>query len=191
MQPGNVLLIEVKENPIVNRLILEGNRRLKDDKLTEDLQVSERSVFTRAKVQADVQRIIDLYRQKGRFAASVTPKVTPLDQNRVDVIYEIDEGPKTGVAKINFVGNEAFTSGQLRDVVLTNESRWWKLFASHKNFDPDRVEYDRELLRQYYSKNGYADFQVVSSVAELTPDRKDFFITFTVDEGPKNIRSAR
>ncbi len=185
MQPGNILLIEVKENPIVNRLILEGNRRIKDDKLTEDLQVSERSVFTRAKVQADVQRIIDLYRQKGRFAATVTPKVTPLEQNRVDVIYEIDEGPKTGVAKINFVGNKAFTSGQLREVVLTNESRWYKMFASHKNFDPDRVEYDRELLRQHYAKNGYADFQVISSVAELTPDRKDFFITFTVDEGPR------
>lgn len=185
MQPGNVLLIEVKENPIVNRLILEGNRRLKDDKLTEDLQVSERTVFTRAKVQADVTRIIELYRQKGRFAATVTPKVTPLEQNRVDVIYEIDEGPKTGIAKINFVGNKAFTSGQLRDVVLTNESRWWKLFSSHKNFDPDRVEYDRELLRQHYAKNGYADFQVISAVAELTPDRKDFFITFTVDEGPK------
>jgi outer membrane protein insertion porin family len=185
MQPDNVLLIDIKENPIVNRLILEGNKRLKDDKITEEIKVAERTVFTRAKVQADVQRIIELYRRKGRFAASVTPKVTPLEQNRVDVIYEIDEGPKTGIAKINFTGNKAFTSGQLRDVVLTNESRWWKLFSSNKNFDPDRVEYDRELLRQFYARNGYADFQVISSVAELTPDRKDFFITFTVDEGPK------
>jgi outer membrane protein insertion porin family len=185
MQPDGVLLIEIRENPIVNRLLIEGNRKIKDDKLTEEIQITERTVFTRAKVQADVQRIIELYRRKGRFAAIVTPKVTPLEQNRVDVIYEIDEGPKTGVAKINFIGNREFTSGQLRDVVLTNESRWWKLFSSNKNYDPDRVEYDRELLRKFYAKNGYADFRVVSSVAELTPDRKNFFITFSIEEGPK------
>jgi outer membrane protein insertion porin family len=185
MQPDGVLLIDVKENPIVNRLILEGNRRLKADKILPEVQITERAVFTRAKVQADVQRIVELYRRKGRFAATVTPKVTPLDQNRVDVVYEVDEGPKTGVAKINFIGNKAFTSGQLRDAVLTNESRWWKLFSSNKNYDPDRVEYDRELLRQFYAKNGYADFRVISAVAELTPDRKDFFITFSVDEGPQ------
>lgn len=185
MQPDGVLLIDIKENPIVNRLITEGNRRIKDDKLTEELQIKERTVFTRAKVQSDVQRIIELYRRKGRFAATVTPKVTPLDQNRVDVIYEVDEGPVTGIAKINFIGNKAFTTGQLRDVVLTKESRWWKLFSSNKNYDPDRVEYDRELLRKYYAKNGYADFRVASSVAELTPDRKSFFITFNIEEGPK------
>lgn len=185
MQPGDVLLIDIKENPIVNRVILEGNKRVKDDKLTEEVQLAARNVFTRAKVQGDVQRIIEVYRRKGRFGATVTPKVTPLEQNRVDVIYEIDEGPKTGVAKINFIGNKIFTSGQLRDVVLTNESRWWKLFSSNANFDPDRMEYDRELLRQHYARHGYADFQVISAVAELTPDRKDFFITFTIDEGPK------
>lgn len=185
MQPGGVLLIAVKENPIVNRVILDGNKRVKEDKITKEIQLTARSVFTRAKVQADVQRIIEVYRRTGRFAATVTPKVTPLDQNRVDVIYEIDEGPKTGVAKINFIGNKVFTSGQLRDVVLTKESHWWKFFSSNTNFDPDRMEYDRELLRQFYARNGYADFQVVSAVAELTPDRKDFFITFTIEEGPQ------
>lgn len=186
MQPGDVLLIDVKENPIVNRVILDGNRRVKDDKLTEEVKLAPRGVFTRAKVQADVQRIIEVYRRSGRFAASVTPKVTPLEQNRVDVIYEIDEGPKTGVAKINFRGNKQFTSAQLREVVLTSESRWYKFFkSSNANFDPDRLEFDRDLLRKHYAANGYADFQVVSAVAELTPDRKDFFITFTVDEGEK------
>ncbi|PQA85387.1 outer membrane protein assembly factor BamA [Hyphococcus luteus] len=185
MQPNGTLLIEVDENPIVNRVILEGNRRLKDDKITEEIQLAARTVYTRAKVQSDVQKIIELYRAKGRFAATVTPKVTPLDQNRIDVIYEIDEGPKTGIAKVNFIGNEVFTDNELRGVILTKESRWWRFFTNYDNYDPDRLEYERQLLREFYGKHGYADFQVVSAVAELTPDRKDFFITFTVDEGPK------
>lgn len=185
MQPDNSLLISVQENPIVNRVILEGNRRVKKDKIEKEVQLTARSVFTRAKAQSDVQRIIEVYRRGGRFAATVTPKVTPLDQNRVDVIYEIDEGPKTGVAKVNFVGNKHFSSAELRGAILTKESRWWRFFSSNSNYDPDRLEYERDLLRQFYSKNGYADFQVLSAVAELTPDRKDFFITFTVEEGEK------
>ncbi len=185
MQPDDSLLIEVQENPIVNRVILEGNRRVKEDKISKEVQLTARSVFTRSKAQADVQRIIEVYRRGGRFAATVTPKVTPLEQNRVDVIYEIDEGPKTGVAKVNFVGNKNFSSGELRGAILTKESRWWRFFSSNNNYDPDRLEYERDLLRQFYAKNGYADFQVISAVAELTPDRKDFFITFTVDEGEK------
>ncbi len=185
MQPDDSLLITVIENPIVNRVILEGNRRVKEDKITKEVQLAARAVFTRAKAQADVQRIIEVYRRSGRFAATVTPKVTPLEQNRVDVIYEIDEGPKTGVAKINFAGNKNFSSAELRGAILTKESRWWRFFSSNANYDPDRLEYERDLLRQFYAKNGYADFQVLSAVAELTPDREDFFITFTVDEGEK------
>lgn len=185
MQPDNSLLISVQENPIVNRVILEGNRRVKEEKISKEVQLTARSVFTRAKAQADVQRVIEVYRRGGRFAATVTPKIVPLEQNRVDVIYEIDEGPKTGVAKINFVGNKQFSSNELRGAVLTKESRWWRFFSSNSNYDPDRLEYERDLLRQFYAKNGYADFQVLSAVAELTPDRKDFFITFTVDEGEK------
>lgn len=183
--PNNVLQIEVTENPIVNRVIFEGNRKLKDDKITEEIQLAPRTVYTRAKVQSDVQRIIELYRAKGRFAATVTPKVTPLEQNRIDVIYEVDEGPKTGVAKVNFIGNEIYTDNELRGAILTKESRWWRFFTNYDNYDPDRLEYERQLLREFYGQNGYADFSVVSAVAELTPDRKDFFITFTVDEGPQ------
>ena len=197
MQPDRSLLVTVKENPIVNRVLFEGNKRLKEDKFTEEIQLTARSVYTRAKVQADQQRMIELYRATGRFAANVTPKVVPLAQNRVDVIFEVDEGPKTGIAKVNFTGNEVFTSGELRKVILTSESRWWNFFGgSTSNYDPDRLEYERELLRQHYAKNGYADFQVTSLVAELTPDRKEFFVTFAVEEGPKyevgevKVRSA-
>ncbi len=185
MQDDGNLLIEVKENPIVNRVIFEGNRKIKEDKITEEIQLAPRTIYTRSKVQADAQRIVELYRAKGRFAASVTPKVTPLAQNRIDVIYEIDEGPKTGIAKVNFVGNHIYSDIELRGVILTKESRWWRFFTSNDNYDPDRLEYERELLRKHYGRNGYADFSVVSAVAELTPDRKDFFITFTVDEGPQ------
>lgn len=185
MQPNGTLLIELVENPIVNQVIFEGNKKVKEDKITEEIQLAPRAIYTRAKVQSDVQRIIELYRAKGRFAATVTPKVKTLEQNRIDVIFEVDEGPKTGVAKVNFIGNSVFTDNELRGVILTKESRWWRFFTSNDNYDPDRLEFERTLLSQHYGRNGYADFSVVSAVAELTPDRKDFFITFTVDEGPQ------
>lgn len=182
---NGVLLVNVLENPIVNRVLFEGNRNTKEDKFTEEIQLEPRAIYTRAKVQSDTQRIIEVYRRTGRFGATVTPKLVELPQNRVDVIFEIDEGPKTGVAKINFIGNEVYTDAELRKVVLTSESRWYKFLETNDNYDPDRLEFDRQLLREHYTKNGYADFSVVSAVAELTPDRKNFFITFTVEEGPQ------
>ncbi|WP_306253850.1 outer membrane protein assembly factor BamA [Parvularcula sp. IMCC14364] len=181
----NVVLVEVEENPIVNRVIFEGNKQTKEDKFNEEIQLAPRAVYTVAKVQSDVQRVIEVYRRSGRFAATVTPKTVQLPQNRVDIIFEIDEGPTTGVAKVNFSGNEVFSDKDLRDVVLTSESRWYKFFESNDNYDPDRLEYDRELLRQHYTRLGYADFQVVAATAELTSDRGDFFISFQVEEGPK------
>ncbi|GGY54429.1 outer membrane protein assembly factor BamA [Parvularcula lutaonensis] len=180
-----VLEVTVQENPIVNRVIFLGNKRTQEDKFKEEIQLEPRAVYTRAKQQADAQRIIEVYRRAGRFGATVVPKIKRLPQNRVDVIYEIDEGPKTGIKQVNFLGNEAFSDAELRGAILTAPTRWWNILESNDNYDPDRLEYDRELLRQFYSKNGYADFSVVSAVAELTPDRKNFIITFTVDEGPK------
>jgi outer membrane protein insertion porin family len=177
------LVVSVIENPVINRVIFEGLRTLDEEDLEEEVQARPRSVFTAARAQADVQRIIEVYRRAGRFAAQVTPQVRELDQNRVDLIFEVDEGPVTGVRNINFIGNEEFSDRRLRDVIVTTESSWWNVFASNDNYDPDRLEYDREQLRQYYSNRGYADFRVVSAVAELTPDQRDFYITFTVDEG--------
>lgn len=179
------LVVRVVENPIINRVIFEGLHSQKEENLTKEVQAKPRGVFTSARAQADVQRIIELYRRSGRFAATVTPQVRELEQNRVDLIFEVDEGPVTGVRNVNFIGNKAFSDKDLREAVLTRESRWWKFFAKNDNYDPDRLEYDRELLRQYYTNRGYADFRVVSATAELTPDQKDFFITFTIDEGEK------
>ena len=180
-----ILKVNVVENPIINRIAFEGNRRLDDDTLSSELQLRPRVVYTRTKVQADVQRVLELYRRSGRFAATVEPKVIQLDQNRVDLAFEIDEGEATGIRKINFVGNKAFDDGELSDVIRTTESAWWKILTADDNYDPDRVTFDRELLRRFYLSAGYADFQVLSSVAELTPDRSDFFITYTVSEGQR------
>ena len=179
---GNIL-IQVIENPIINRVILEGNKSLKTDKITDEIEAEPRSIFTRSNVQADVQRIIELYRQSGRFAATVSPKVVQQPQNRVDLIFEITEGPVTGVKRINFIGNAEYPDRRLRKEIATAESIWYKFFSSNDNYDPGRLEYDREQLRTFYTNRGFADFRVVSAVAELTPDQEDFYITFTVDEG--------
>jgi outer membrane protein insertion porin family len=182
-QTGADLVVTVDENPVINRVIFEGMSTLDEEDLEDEVQARPRSVFTPARAQADVARIIEVYRRSGRFAAQVTPQVRELDQNRVDLIFEVDEGPVTGVRDINFIGNRVFSDRRLRDQIVTTESRWWNFFESNDNYDPDRLEYDREQLRQYYNNRGYADFRIVSAVAELTPDQRDFFVTFTVDEG--------
>lgn len=177
------LVVRVVENPIINRVIFEGNRALKDDKLREEIQAAPRGVFTAARVQTDVQRVLEMYRRSGRFAAKVEPKYKPLEQNRVDLIFEITEGPVTGVRAINFIGNEEYSDSRLRSEIVTRQSRFWRFFSSNDNYDSGRLEFDREQLREFYQNNGYYDFRVTSAVAELTPDQKDFYVTFTVDEG--------
>lgn len=182
---GNEMVVTVVESPIINQVVFEGNHAMTKDKLREEVQIRPRGVFTKAKVQEDVQRIIELYRKGGRISATVTPKIVELPQKRVDLIFEINEGPKTGVSTVNFIGNHAFSDNDLKSVVVTQKSLWWKFFSSNDNYDPDRMDYDREQLRKYYTNRGYFDFRVLSAVAELTPDRKDFAISYTVDEGQK------
>ncbi len=184
LQDGD-LNIRVVENPIINKVVFEGNSSVKDDKIRDELTIRPRGIFTRAKVQGDVQRIIELYRRSGRISATVTPKVVELPQKRVDLIFEINEGPKSGVLDINFLGNEQFSDGDLSDVVVTKESAWYKFLSSNDNYDPDRIEYDKEQLRKHYRNRGYYDFRVVSAVAELSPNRNGFAITYTLEEGVK------
>jgi outer membrane protein insertion porin family len=182
---GNALVVRVVENPIINRIAFEGNSKLSDKDLNGEIQLRPRVVYTRTRVQNDVKRILDLYRRHERFAATVEPKVIQLTENRVDLVFEINEGPTTGVRSINFVGNKAFSDSTLRGVIDTKESRWYRFLSNADTYDPDRITYDRELLRKYYLSEGYADFRVVSAVAELTPDRDGFVVTFTVDEGER------
>ncbi|MEM6682667.1 MAG: outer membrane protein assembly factor BamA [Pseudomonadota bacterium] len=182
VRSGDVI-VTVVENPIINRVVYEGNKALDDEDLSEEVRLRPRTVYTRSRVRSDVQRIVELYRNKGRFGAIIEPKVIELPQNRVDLIFEISEGEKTGIRSVNFLGNRKFSDGDLRDEVATKEKRWWKFFGSNDTYDPDRLAYDREVLRQFYLTEGYADFRVISAVAELTPDKKDFFLTFTIEEG--------
>ncbi len=182
---GDILVVHIVENPIINRLALEGNSRLSDETLQNEIQSRSRVVYSRAKVERDVTRILELYRRSGRFAATVQPKVIELPENRVDLVFEIHEGDVTLIEKINFVGNHALSDDTLKSVIMTKETRWYRFFATDDTYDPDRLSFDRELLRRYYLKNGYADFRVVSAVAELAPNRDRFFITFTVDEGKR------
>jgi outer membrane protein insertion porin family len=179
------LIVKVVENPIINRVIFEGNKGLKEDKIRDEVTVRPRGIFTRAKAQSDVQRIVELYRRSGRISANVTPQIIELPQKRVDLIFKIDEGPKSGILSVNFLGNRAFSDDDLRDVVVTEESRWYKFFSSNNNYDPDRLEYDKEQLRKHYRNRGYYDFRVSSAVAELAPDKNGFVVTYTVDEGPR------
>lgn len=182
---GPDLVVTVVENPIINRVAFEGNYRIDDDDLQQETELRPRAVFTRARVQSDLQRILELYRRKGHFAAAVEPKIIQLPQNRVDLVYEITEGPQTGVASIKFIGNKAFSDSELRSEIATSESAWWKFLSTSDNYDPDRLTFDRELLRRFYLTQGYADFRVLSSVAELAPDGSAFYITFTLEEGEK------
>ena len=182
---GDSLIVHVVENPIINRIAFEGNRKLSDSQLLSEVQLKPRVVFTRTKVQSDVKRILDLYRRNGRFAATVDPKVIQLPQNRVDLVFEIDEGATTGIKSINFVGNHEFSASRLKEIIGTRESRWYRFFSTADIYDPDRLTYDRELLRKFYLSEGYADFRVISAVAELAPARDGFYITFTIEEGER------
>jgi outer membrane protein insertion porin family len=181
---GNVV-ITVVENPVINRIVLEGNKRLKDDKILPEIKLAPRQIFTRSKVRADVARIIELYKRQGRFAATVEPQMVQLDQNRVDVVFEINEGRSPRSARSTSSATRLFSDGELRGEMVTKVASLLKILSSTTSYDPDRLAYDQQQLRAFYLSKGYVDFRIVSAVAELTPDKKDFIITFVVEEGER------
>ncbi|MDR3326188.1 MAG: outer membrane protein assembly factor BamA [Rhodospirillaceae bacterium] len=182
---GDVLLIKVIENPIINRVVFEGNKHIKSKRLLVEAQLKPRSVYTRTKVQNDVNRILSIYRHNGYYAVTVDPKIIEQSQNRVDLVFDIKEGPTAYVRRIHFIGNKAYNSRELREQIVTKENVWYRFFTSFDTYDSDRLKLDRELLRRFYQKNGYVDFLIASSVAELTPNNKSFFITHTIEEGER------
>jgi outer membrane protein insertion porin family len=182
-QDGQAVVIYVVENPVINQVAFEGNSEVDTDTLRAEVQLKPRSVYTRARVQGDVQRILDVYRRQGRFAASVEPKIIELEQSRVNLVFEINEGGATKVQGVNFVGNHAFSDAQLRDIVSTTQSGWFDFLKGTSIYDPDRMNLDRELLRQFYLKNGYADVRVVAANAELDREGSGFYVNFAIDEG--------
>lgn len=181
----DALVVEVAENPSINEIAFEGNDALSDEDLRRVIELRARLPFTRSAAEADAQTIIELYRRTGRFGAEVEPVIIERPENRVDLVFEIEEGDLTGVSSIDFVGNEAFSDRRLRRVIETTESGIFDFLTSSDVYDPDRLQLDEELLRSFYLSRGYADFSVLSTTAELSPDRSGFFITFTVQEGPQ------
>ena len=180
---GGRLVLTVIENPVINRVAFEGNKKAKDEQLKVEVQSKPRGTLSKPTVQADVQRIIEIYHRSGRFDVRVDPKIIELPNNRVDLVFEINEGAKTGVKSIRFIGAHAFSNGRLRDVIKTSESNWLSFLQTTDIYDPDRVEADRDLLRRFYLKHGYADVRIVSAVGEYDPAKKGFIVTFTIDEG--------
>src|SRR5499427_50076 len=180
---GGRVVVTVVENPVINRVAFEGNKKAKDEQLTAEVQSKPRGTLSRPTVQADVQRIIEIYHRSGRFDVNVDPKIIELPNNRVDLVFEIKEGEKTGIKDIRFVGTKAFSYGRLKEVIKTSESNWLSFLQTTDIYDPDRVEADRDLLRRFYLKHGYADVRIISAVGEYDPARKGFVVTFTIDEG--------
>ena len=182
---GGVLTVTVKENPIINRIAFEGNSELSEDKIKDEIRLAPRSIYTIAKVQDDMDRIYQLYRSKGYFAAKVEPQIIERDQNRVDLVFKITEGPDSGIRRIDFIGNKAFSRGTLTDQIFSAEQAWYNFLTNNDIYDPDRLNADQDKLRRYYNQNGYADFKVQSAIAEFAPDQRGFYLTFTVNEGPR------
>ncbi len=185
VSPSGVLTIKVTENPIISQVLFDGNDKLDDEMLSSEINLAPRSTYSRAKVQDDVRRILEVYRRSGRYATVVNPEIIRRDQNRVDLIFNINEGPLAVIDKINFIGNEKYSGKELQEVIMSKESRWYRIFSSSENYDSEKINYDKELLRRFYLKKGYADFRVVSAVGELSPNKESFTVTFVIDEGKK------
>ena len=183
-QSGGKLIVTVVEAPVIDKIAFEGNHRLKDEQLTQEIQSKERGALSRASVQADVQRIIEIYQRNGRFDVTVVPKIIDRPNNRVDLVFEVNEGEKTGIKSIVFVGNNAYTAWRLKEVIKTTESTFVSFLQTTDVYDPDRIEADRDLIRRFYLKHGYADVQVVSATGVYDPGKKGFIVTFTIEEGP-------
>lgn len=184
-QSNGLVSVYVVENPVINIIRFEGNDAIEDGELLAEVQLRQRQVFTRSKVQSDVSRLYQVYRRQGRFSVSIQPQIIQLDQNRVNLVFEIHEGDVTKVKSIRFVGNKNYSDGKLRSIISTKESAWYKFLSSSDRYDSDRLSYDQDLLRNFYKSQGYADFNILSALAELSNDKDSFFITFTVEEGQR------
>ena len=180
---GGHLIVTVVENPVIGRVAFEGNKKVKDDQLSAEVQSKPRGTLSRPMVQSDALRIAEIYRRSGRYDVHVIPEIIEQPNNRVDLIFRIEEGQKTGVKSIDFVGNNFYSAYRLRDVIKTHESNLFSFLGGADVYDPDRVEADRDLIRRFYLKHGFADVQVVAALTEYDPERKGFLVTFKIEEG--------
>lgn len=182
---GSNIVIHVVENPMINTVNFEGNEEIDDKTLQKEVEVHQSMIYTKSRVQSDTRRVLALYQSKGFYNVRVDPQLIQLPDNRVNVAFQISESDKTTIDEINFVGNKSLSADRLRGTMVTKQKAWWNPFGHNNTYDPDRLEYDKELVRRFYLKNGFADIQVVSAEAHLKQDGKGFVITITVDEGPR------
>ncbi|MFP6779991.1 MAG: outer membrane protein assembly factor BamA, partial [Alphaproteobacteria bacterium] len=187
MRDNSTIIIKVVENPIINRVVFEGNKEIDDDVLASEVSVKSRNLFTRSKIQEDVQRILSLYRNEGSLSTKVRPNIISLDQNRVDIVFEIDEGENTIINSLTFNGNKNFSDRRLRDTIITRQTRWYSILSASDKYDPQQIQVDENLLRKFYKDNGYADVEIKSAVAQLDREKDGFNIIYTIDEGKKYI----
>ncbi|KJC39959.1 outer membrane protein assembly factor BamA [Bradyrhizobium sp. LTSP857] len=180
---GGHVVVSVVENAVIGRVAFEGNKKIKDEQLSAEVQSKPRGTYSRAMVQSDTLRIAEIYRRSGRYDVRVTPEIIEQPSNRVDLIFTVEEGVKTGVKSIEFIGNSAYSAARLRDVIKTHESNLLSFLGNNDIYDPDRVEADRDLIRRFYLKNGFADAQIVAALTEYDPDKKGFLVTFKIEEG--------
>ena len=183
LRKGDALIVRVVENPVINEVVFEGNDHVETEDLEQEVQLKSRSIYTKTKVQNDVKRLLDIYRRGGRYTATVEPKIIQRDQNRIDIVYEIQEGPVAKIENITFIGNNFFSSSELERAIRSSESEWYKFLSEDDKYDPDRLLFDQELLRRYYTSQGFVDFQVKSAHAELSPNKDEFYVSFVLDEG--------
>lgn len=182
---GDELTIHVKERPIISYIGFEGNDKIDEDVLAGEVQTKVRDVYTPTKIRADVARLETIYRRMGLFSAKITSQVENKSQNRVEVIFKIDEGPKNYIQDIYFKGNTHFSSGDLREVLMSKEKRWYRFLSSTDTYDPDRLNYDKELLRRFYLRKGYVDFDIKDMIVKKDDKTGNFIITFDLNEGAR------
>jgi len=182
-QAGGHLVVSVIENPVIGKVAFEGNKKIKDEQLTAEVQSKPRGTLSRPMVQADAQRIAEIYRHSGRYDVHVNPVIIQQPNNRVDLVFEVTEGQKTGVKSVDFVGNSHFSSYRLKDIIKTHEANLLSFLGGGDVYDADRVEADRDLIRRFYLKHGFADVQVVAALTEYDPSRHGFLVTFKIEEG--------
>lgn len=182
-EQDGVITVHVVENPSINEVIFEGSDQISKEDLEKEITLKSRSIYTRTKVQNDLKRLLDVYRRSGRYSAEITPQIIPMEQNRVNLVYNITEGQKAYIEKITFIGNDSYDAQTLQHIINSQQERWYQFMTDSDKYDPDRLQYDQELLRKFYFENGYADFKVKSAIAELSPQRDAFYLTFTIEEG--------
>ncbi|MBM3579906.1 MAG: outer membrane protein assembly factor BamA [Alphaproteobacteria bacterium] len=182
-EDGGKIIVEIKENPLISDIKFIGNKKIETEALQAEITSKKRTVFTKSKLQNDLKRLGEIYLKSGRFLTKIDPKIIQKDQNRVELIFDIAEGPKAKIGKVYFVGNQAFSDRELIDEISTKESKWWKFLSSSDSYDSDRIEFDKEKLRRFYGSNGYADFTTISATAQIMPQKTEFFVTFLLEEG--------